>query len=153
MAQEKEYDFPEIGTVFPLRSKHTEDFRLELTKKVGLVLEDLGLIQDFMNPIGYSEPLKIRIKEYENKFPFRKYKECWIDGGMQLAVFHPDSFLPFFLNKSGSIICKLCNGKHSVKQIITRFRRKSRVADKILVEKVMSFLLLLDELDLIEFRE
>jgi hypothetical protein len=153
LAQEKENDLPEIGTVFPLRSKYAEDFGLELVKKVGYTLETMGWINDFMQPIGYSAPLKIRIKDYENKFPFRKHGAYWVDGGKQLAVFQPDSFLPFFLNRSGSIICRLCNGNCSVKQIITRVKRKNVTPQEVLVEHVIKFLLLLAELDLIGFRE
>ncbi len=152
LGQKNYYDPPEVGTVFPLRSKYAEDIRLDFVKKVAFALENMGLIGANMKPLGHTERQKIRIDEYVNKFPVRKQKGYWIDGGRQVAVFHPDSFLPFFMNNAGSRICRLCNGKNSIGEIINRSKRRHVQAEEILVEDVMKFLLLLEELDLIEFR-
>jgi hypothetical protein len=152
LGQKNAYDPPEVGTVFPLRSNYAEDFRLDFVKKVASVLENMNLISLNMKSFGHIERMKIRIDEYVNKIPVRKQKGCGIDGGKQVSVFHPDSFLPFFMNSSGSRISRLCNGNHTIGEIITRSKGRRDVAEETLVEDVMKFLLLLEELDLIEFR-
>lgn len=152
MPQKDDYDPPEVGTVFMLRSRYTEDARIGPVKRIATVLEKQGLISEYMKPVGYSDVLKVRLDDYVNKFPTRKHEEHWIDGGKQVAVFHPDTCLPFFLNGSGSGICKLCDGKHSVGELMARSRRKWPLSSKeVLVIDLMKFLLLLEELDLIEF--
>jgi hypothetical protein len=152
MAQTTDYNPPEVGTVFLLRSKYAEDPRLDIVKKIGSILESKGMIRGDMKPTGYIEPLRIRLSEYVKKFPLRKHKGHWIDGGKQVAVFHPDTFIPFFLNDSGSRIARLCNGKHPIREMIARSKKESpSVPEETLVNNLMKFLLLLEELDLIEF--
>lgn len=135
-----------------LRSRYTEDARLDPVKGIASVLEEQGLISEYMKPVGYSDVLKIRLDDYVNKFPTRKHGKHWIDGGMQVAVFHPDTCLPFFLNFSGSGICKLCDGRHSVGDLMALSRVKwPLLSEEVLVVDLMKFLLLLEELDLIKF--
>ena len=154
MEQKSEYDSPEVGTVFMLRSRYSEDPRLNPIKKLASILEEKGMISWDMQPVGYTETLKIRLSDYAKKLPTRKYSENWIDGGKQISVFHPHTCLPFFFNKSGSRICKLCDGKHCTEDIITMSKKEwpSLTNNKLVID-LMRFLLLLEELDLIEFVE
>lgn len=153
MEQKRKYESPEVGTIFPLRSKYAEEFRIDLLRKVAFVLENEGLIPVGMAPREQSEGLRIRLDDYLNKSPRRKHENNWIDGGKQVAVFHPDTFLPFFPNKTGSEICRLCNGKHTIGEMIGQSKRKWRFeTEEILTKDLMKFLLLLEELDLIEFK-
>jgi hypothetical protein len=152
LPQKNKYDPPEVGTVFMLRSRYTEDARLGPIKRIASVLQRQGLISEDMKPVGYSDIMKVRLGDYANKFPNRKHTEHWIDGGKQVAVFHPDTCLPFFLNVSGSGICRLCDGRHNVGELIALSRKKWPSSSKgVLVTDLMRFLFLLEELDLIEF--
>ena len=108
MSEKENYDSPEIGTVFPLRSKYSEEVRVDFVKKIASILESMDLISGNMKPAGLTKSLTIRLDAYLNKFPVRKQKGFWIDGGKQVGVFNPDSFLPFFMNNFGSKICRLC---------------------------------------------
>ena len=152
MTPEGEYEPPEVGTVFRLRSRYAEDARLEIVRKMASALEDKGLITEDMKPVGYSERLRIRLDEYVRKIPARKHEGHWIDGGAQVAVFNPDTFFPFFFNHHGSQICRLCDGISTVGQIVaSSAKERPTVIERALTEDIIRFLLLLEELDLIEF--
>ena len=153
MACKSEYDAPGIGTISPMSSRYAQDARTNFVKKIGSVLENQGLINREMIPIVQNEGLRVRLDEYLGKVPVRKHERHWIDGGKQLAVFHPVTNLPFFMNISGSKICRLFNRKSTVAEIITQFKREwaHQKSDKILIRDLVRFLLLLEELDLIEF--
>jgi len=148
----EEDDDPAIGTVIPLRSEYSEDLKLHLVNDVLHVIENMGLIYPTMQAVSSNRHIKVRMEDYLNKFPVRRHEGYWVDGGSQVAVFQPDSFLPFFLNKSGSRICRMCNCKNSVREIINDAKNRSKMPDKSVVERVTRFLLLLEELDLVEFR-
>jgi hypothetical protein len=152
MSQENEYDPPGIGTISPLRSKYATDVKTVLIEKMSPILEQQGLIEkDFWPPFP-NEVIGVRLSEYGGKFPVRKHERHWIDGGEQIAVFHPETYLPFFLNPSGSKICKLCDGEHDIQTIINQFIKEwSFLPEEVLVRDLLKFLLLLEELDLIEF--
>jgi hypothetical protein len=152
LRQKDDYFPPAVGTVLPLRSKYADDIRLDLVKKVADILENMNFISQNMKPRDHKEQLKIRLHEYLLKFPVRKLSGFWIDGGRQVAVFNPDSFLPFFMNRTGSRICRLCNGECSVREIINKSKRRYMVAEEVFLQDLMKFLLLLEELDLLEFR-
>ena len=146
------YSPPEIGTVLMLRSRYAEDARLRPVEQIASVLETNGLTSQDMKPVGYTEPLKVRLDEYLNKIPVRKHSQHWIDGGKQVAIFQPDTCLPFFLNSSGSRICRLCDGRHSLVEIIALSRKKWPLSSKkVLIRDLVKFLLLLEELDLVAF--
>jgi len=152
MFQENEYDPPGVGTITLLRSRDAEDVRADLVKKIGLILENKGLISKDMVPPVESRGLRIRLNAYVNKYPVRKHEKHWVDGGRQIAVLHPETYLPFFLNASGSKICRLCDGEHTVKKIMTQLKNEWHFQpEKVLVRDLMKYLLLLEELDLIEF--
>jgi len=146
------YRCPEIGTVFKLASNFAQDIQLGPIKDIAAVLEKQGLISDYMKPIGYCEALKVRLSDYLNKSPKRKYDKHWIDGGRQVAVFHPETCLPFFMNESGSKICRLCDGNHKIGRLIELSQKSwPSVNTKVLVRDLLKFLFLLEELDLVEF--
>ena len=145
------YTSPEIGTIIPLRSEYSEDGRVHLVKKIADLLERKGLINDNSKPHAQAPELTIRLDEYVNKRPVRRHENRWIDGGRQLSIFHPETGLPFFLNISGSEICRLCNGKRKVGELLTWLKKEWRsVPDEVLVKDLMKFLFLLEELDLVE---
>ena len=151
MANKEDYEPPGVGTVFPLRSKHAEDFRVQLVRDIGSALKKNGLINNSILPSIPSKLLKIKLSEYLHKYPLLKHTRHWIDGGKQVAMFQPDTNLPFFFNSSGSKICRLCNGKNSIENIISLAGKKRNYAPKeTLVKDLMKFLLLLEELDLIQ---
>jgi hypothetical protein len=152
LREKSDYVSPEVGTVFPLNSKYSEDVGLDFVKKIAYILENEGLIDSYMIPASQVERLEISFDAYVNKCPLRKNKEYWNDGIKQVSAFHPDSFLPFFMNESGSRLCRLCNGKQNIGSILKKLTQQYRVSQETLFEDVLKFLFLLEELDLIEFR-
>ncbi|MHA2208428.1 MAG: PqqD family peptide modification chaperone [Candidatus Thorarchaeota archaeon] len=152
MTQESEYDPPRIGTISPLRSKHARDGELEFIEKAGSVLEREGLIsREMVQAIEY-EHLRVRLEAYIDKYPRRRHGQHWVDGGNQIAVIHPDTYIPFLLDAYGSQICRLCDGEHTIGDLIPLLRRDWHILPQsVLVRDLLAFLLLLEELDLIEF--
>ena len=152
MKAKASYSCPEIGTVFKLASNFAQDIRLGPINNIADVLEKQGLISEHMKPLGYCETLKVRLSDYLNKSPRRKHDQHWIDGGRQVAVFNPETCLPFFMNESGSKICRLCDGTHKVGELIESSQKNwPSVEKKVLVQDLLQFLFLLQELDLVEF--
>jgi len=150
----KKYESPEVGTVFPLSSAYAENVYEGLVKRIACVLEDKELIKENMKPKAPLRTLRVRLNEYMGKSPARKHKEHWIDAGNQIAVFNPNTFLPFFLNSSGSEIVKACDGKTKIDRILAQLTKEwNSISRHTLVRDLMQFLLLLEELDLIEFVE
>jgi len=116
------------------------------------VLENKGLISKDMVPTVQTKSLIIQLEEYADKYPVRRHERHWIDGGEQIAVLHPETYQPFFLNISGSKTCRLCDGNYNVGEIITQLKNEWHfLSEKVLVKDLLRFLLLLEELDLIEF--
>jgi hypothetical protein len=103
--------------------------------------------------IGFnlSRPLKIQLREYLHKHPARKYEKNWILSSCSAAVYHPRTGIPFWFNPTGSAICFLCDGQHSVQCLITELtKRFSSASCRQIVHDLLSFLLLLSERDLID---
>jgi hypothetical protein len=150
-----EYDPPGIGTISPMASRYAEDAGAKFVSQIATVLEEKGQLSANAVPFVRHEALRIHLKDYLNKIPVRRHNKHWIDGGMKVAVFHPITNLPFFMNNSGSKICKLCDGKNSVSKIIEDFKKEWRdqKPDEVLIKDLMKFLLLLEELDLIKWLE
>jgi hypothetical protein len=152
LACKSEYDPPGIGTISPIFSGYAEDVGTNFVKQIASVLEDKGLVnaQSLFVP---HEGRRVRLDDYLDRVPIRKHKRHWIDGGKQVAVFHPITNLPFFINNSGSKICRLCDGKYTVARIIARFKKEwaTQKSDEGLTLDLMRFLLLMEELGLIEF--
>jgi hypothetical protein len=153
LACKNEYDPPGIGTISPMASRYAEDAGSHFVKQIGSVLENKGLINGGAIPFISHDAKKVRLDDYLRRVPVRKYNERWIDGGKQVAVFHPITNLPFFMNYSGSKISRLCNGKYTIANILTKFRKEwaSQKPDNALTKDLMKFLLLMEELGLIEF--
>lgn len=149
---EKEYDSPGIGTISPLRSKYAGDIETDLVKKVGGILQERGLIgNDWLRPV--QKPLNIKLQDYTGKQPVRMHCTHWVRGSSQIAILHPETYLPFFLNQTASDICELCDNEHTVKEIIETLKIQwSSVPEKTLTEDLLKFLLLMEELGLIEFK-
>ncbi len=105
-----------------------------------------------MKPFGFADAYVVELDRYRNLVPFRKHADHWIDGGKQVAVYHPITCLPFFLNNSGSSLIRLFNKDTSVGQILS-WAKKMWSQSEDLDKDIMKFLLLLDELDLIELKD
>ena len=152
LAYKSEYDPPGIGTISPIFSSYAEDIGTNFIKQIASVLEDKGLVsaQSFFVP---HEGRRVRLDNYLDRVPIRKHNKHWIDGGKQVAVFHPITNLPFFINDSGSSICRLCDGKHTVAGVIARFKKEwaNQKLDEGLTLDLIKFLFLMEELGLIEF--
>lgn len=153
MKAKEDYSPPEIGTVLSLRSQYAEDVRLAPIKIIAAVLENNGLISDYMKPVGFADVYIVELDRYRNRIPSRKHADHWIDGGKQVSVYHPIICLPFFLNNSGSIISRLFNKDTSVGQILNWAEKRWSQSKENLDEDIMKFLLLLEELDLIELKD
>ena len=152
MSFQIEYDPPAIGSLIPLRSCNADEPSSELIEDLGEILVQKGLITKEMVPKVQPKVLNIRLSEYIYKKPVRKHKDHWVDGGDQIAVIHPETYLPFFINSSGSKICRLCDGENSIGDIIAEIKAGwNFVPEKTLVEDIIKMLLLLEELDFIEF--
>jgi hypothetical protein len=151
MSVQTEYDPPTIGGLIPLRSCKVDEPSSELVEDIGSILVEKGLITNEMVPKVQPKVFKIRLSEYICKKPVRKHEDHWVDGGDRLAVIHPETYLPFFINSSGSKICRLCDGEHGIGDIIAKFKAEwNFVPDKTLVEDIIKLLLLLEELDFVE---
>ncbi len=154
LTEKKAYESPEVGTIFPLSSMYAEDIYTDLVKKIADVLAENGLIGEYMKPIVPPPVLHIRLREYLSKVPMRKHNGHWIDGGDQVVVFNPETFVPFFFNSSASKIIKMCNGKTRIEDLLHKLQEDTIFSKTdVLVRDLMQFLLLLEELDLIKFTE
>ena len=145
-----EYDSPGIGTVSPLRSKYAGDMETDLVKKVGGILQERGLIgDDWARPV--QKPLNIKLEDYIGKYPVRMHCNHWIRSSAQIAILHPETYLPFFLNQAASDICELCDGDHTINEILSTLKNNwPSGSEKTLTEDLLKFLLLMEELGLIE---
>jgi hypothetical protein len=148
-----EYDPPGIGTIAPLFSAYAQNATKNFVKQIGSTLENKGLINAQANVFMPNKALKVRIENYRDKVPVRRHNNHWIDGRKQIAVFHPTTNLPFFINNSGSKICRLFDGKYTIAKLIDRFNKEWKLQkhSDVLTRDFMKFLLLLEELDLIEY--
>ncbi|MCP8305162.1 MAG: PqqD family peptide modification chaperone [archaeon] len=152
MSFQIEYDPPAIGSLIPLRSRNSDEPGAELIEDLGAILVEKGLITNEMVPKVQPKVHKIQLSEYIYKKPIRKHKEHWVDGGNQIAVIHPETYLPFLINSSGSKICRLCDGERSIGDIIVEIKAEwNFVPEKNLVKDIIKILLLLEELDFVEF--
>jgi hypothetical protein len=151
---ETDYDPPGIGSLMPLRSQYADDSGSEFMKEIGAFLMEKGLISEDMIPTVEPKFLRIRLSDYVGKVPVRKHKDHWVDSGDQIVILHPETYIPFFVNSSGSKICRLCDGEHSVGDIIKEIKAaNSSLPEKVLIEDLIKMLLLLEETDFLEFKE
>jgi len=151
MSQEIEYDQPTVATFSPLRSKDAEDPYRDLINNIGSILSERKLIKSKV-VLPKKEKLVVNYPDYAFAHPIRLHPSCWVDDGDHLAGVHPKSSLPFFINSSGSIICRLCTGKNSIEEMHKELKEIwFSVADDVLLRDGLSFLMLLEEMNLIEF--
>ena len=151
MMQENDYESPAIATFSYFRSKYSHDIAMDLMTDMGSVLKEKKLLDKEVR-FAQRKKLAIRYKDYSEKYPTIKYSERWIDDGNCIAGVHPYTYLPFFLNAVGSTTCRLCDGKKNINNISAELNRLFPSTDNnILLKDLLSFLLLLEEMDLIEF--
>jgi hypothetical protein len=88
--------------------------------------------------------VKARTKSefYVSKKPLWSHRRNWVEDDEGVAVTSPSGRI-YWLNESGSFIWKLCNGKHTIKNIadamIKRYEGLDRnTATKDLLELIMS---------------
>jgi hypothetical protein len=151
MMQENEYDTPAVSTFSYFGSKDSQDVAIDLLNDMGLVLKEKKLLDKDVR-LAQRKKLAIRYNDYSKKYPTIKYSERWIDDGKCIAGVHPNTYLPFFLNSTGSTICRLCEGKMDIDGISGELNRIFPSVDNhMLLKDLLSFLLLLEEMDLMEF--
>lgn len=147
------YNPPGVGSIVPLRSQNASDISAKLVKKISQLLQSNGYLEDFMILPFSEDKLNISMKDYLDAYPSRIHSEHWIDSGKQVSAIHPETYLPFFFNHTGSKIIRLFDGEHNLKEILNEFKKEwSAVPEKELEIDLIQFLLLVDELDLIELR-
>jgi hypothetical protein len=109
-------------------------------------------LEDFKILPFREDKLIVSLKEYIDSYPSRIHNKHWIDSGKQVSVIHPETYLPFFFNFTGSKIIRLCDGKHKLQDILDTFKWNwPIIPEKDLEIDFLEFLLLLNELDLINF--
>jgi hypothetical protein len=149
--EQEEYDPPGVATIFPLRSKHAGDIKTELAVSIGKVLAQEKLIDRPVSFPGDGAEIVVKFDEMAGKRPVRKHGKHWIDGGSQVVGIHPDTYIPFFINSTGSEVCRLCDGERSVAAIISQLSAlRPDIPSSVLIRDLVSFLLLLEELDLVD---
>lgn len=93
-------------------------------------------------------PKRVELKEFLKARPILKYVEYWIDDYQ--AVVHPFNQFPYKLNDVGKEVCKLCDGKHSVDEILHTCQARFDVNSLQIQGDLIRFLCLLLDLDLLE---
>lgn len=146
-----EYDPPGVSTIFPLRSKHAGDIKTELAVKIGEVLAQEKMIDRQVSFPEDKTEITVNFDKLASKRPTRRHGKHWIDGGSQVVGIHPDTYIPFFINSTGSEICRLCDGERSISSMILDLKALwPEVPGMVLTRDLVSFLLLLEELDLVD---
>jgi len=135
------YEPPKVASTHPIRSSFSGDIYIQ----VGPGVVDVNL--------NLRPPRKVRLREYLDLYPKRKRESHWILEPGWAATFRPLTSTPFWFNKSGKVICLLCDGKHKFRDILSKAIESFPAEDtKQVIRDVLVFLLLLEELDLVEFR-
>jgi len=151
MVQKNEYDAPAVSTFSYFGSKDSHDAAIDLLNDVGSVLREKKLLDKEVQ-LEQRKKLMIRHNDYSKKHPTIKYSERWIDDGNCIAGVHPNTYLPFFLNSTGAAICRLCDREMDINSISRELNGLFPSMDyNVLLKDLLSFLLLLEEMDLIEF--
>ncbi len=147
----EEYDPPGVATIFPLRSKHAGDMKTELAVNIGEALAREKMIDCQVSFPDDRAGITIRFDEIKDMRPARRHGQHWIDGGSQVVGIHPETYIPFFINRTGSEICRLCDGQKCIGTIISDLKPLwPDVSGSVLTRDLVSFLLLLEELDLVD---
>jgi ribosomal protein S8 len=146
------YDPPGVGSIVPLRSQYARDISSILVKQLNQLLESEGYLEDFEILPLREDKLKINLKDFLDIYPSRIHDKHWIDSGKQISVIHPETYLPFFFNVTGSNIIRLLNGRHKIQDILDNLKNNwTNIEDMELEKDFIKFILLLEELDLIKF--
>lgn len=142
------YDPPGIFTFSFMRSENAIDPFIDFMNDMGSILRERDLIDGEVRLP--QRRLKIDYADYSNEHPSMKYASFWVDDGEHIAGVHPKTSLPFFMNASGSAIYKMCEGKMSIEEIFEEIKRIwPTVEDRMLLENLLSFFLLLEEIDIL----
>lgn len=96
--------------------------------------------------------IKLKLKNYEKKLPKRLSEAWgWSKKEGKGEVIEPFSGNPYWLNPTGFLIWKLCDGKHTVENIIDAVSSEYDVSRQLAIKDTLGFLLSLQELRLVEF--
>jgi hypothetical protein len=148
----RDFDPPIVATIFPLRSRYAGEISAELVNTIGSLLKEKQYISEEVTVEDSGPAREVDWGDYAGKYPVRRHRRHWIDGGDQIGGVQPETVLPFFINPSGSAICRLCDGRNTTAAIIRHMKKSWKfLPEAAVLDNVMPFLLLLEELDLIEF--
>jgi hypothetical protein len=148
------YEPPAVGSIIPLRSRFSTDPMTDFIGDLNCLLEKKGLISNNTIVPLASHQYTVHLRDYLDKKPLRLHEGHWIDGGKQIVVFQPETYLPFFFNLLGSKICRVCDGKQSIRKILKILKTKTpTLQEEELQTDILKFLILLEELGLIKLLE
>jgi hypothetical protein len=147
---QESYDPPGVGSIVPLRSQNASDISAELVQQVNQLLSNKGYMEDFQPLPFIGDKPVVSMKDYLNSYPSRLHDDRWIDSGKQVSAIHPETYLPFIFNWTGSKIIRECDGKKKLEDIWINFKMDwPSLPESELMADFMEFVLLMDELDLI----
>ena len=86
-----------------------------------------------------------------SKCPLRLHKRNWIDDNEKISVASPLGDV-YWLNETGTLIWKLCDGTHSIKDIANALVEKYDVDGETANKDVLEIVLCLEKLGLIGWR-
>ncbi|MDI7277391.1 MAG: hypothetical protein QME94_15545 [Anaerolineae bacterium] len=136
------YEPPRVASTHPVRSSHSGGVAIEAAH--GVVT--LGINLEARRQVWLSEYLQV--------CPKRKRESHWILEPGWAVAYRPFPSIPFFFNSSGRLICTLCDGERDLRGILAEAAACFPDQDARRVARgALGFLLLLEELDLIELRE
>jgi len=151
MTFEEDYNPPSVSTFSYIKSKDSRDEFIDIFNEMGIILKERKLIDKEIH-LAQRRKLIVQYNDYSARRPTRKYLEKWISDGDCIAGIHPITYLPFFMNSSGSTICRFCEGKMDIERMCEELNSLYPSIEKsILLNDLLSFLLLLEEMDLLEF--
>jgi hypothetical protein len=146
----EDYDPPSVSTFSYIKSKDSRDEFIDIFNDMGIILKERKLIDKEIR-LTQRRKLIVQYNDYSSSRPTRKYSEKWISDGDHIAGIHPITYLPFFMNSSGTTICRLCEGEIDIEMICKELNSLYPSIEKsIILNDLLSFLLLLEEMDLLE---
>jgi hypothetical protein len=86
-----------------------------------------------------------------NKRPFRLHKRNWIDDNEKVAVAYPLGDI-YWLNETGALIWKLCDGTHSIKDMASVLTEKYNVDMSTAVKDVLEITASLEKFGLVAWQ-
>jgi hypothetical protein len=134
------YEPPTVASTQRIKSSYSTNPNMKVVS--GTVKIDLNL----------AATKKVVLKDYLDLYPKRAREDHWILAPGWAAAFRPLTSTPFWFNQTGKTVCQICDGKHRLRDLFSEIVKTFPAADpQEVIREVFSFILLLEELDLIEF--